>query len=296
MPEEARAVQHLTSSQLLNVLRRRDLLRVDENLGRDECLAKLHAAGVKEVPADEVAPTARPTPAAKAASSGSSAGETGVARARSEERASPDPSPVAARPFAASRPALLQGFLRKRPVRSLWGSTRRRWISLGEETIGWSEDEQSAQLGALPLGGAVVELSESKRELSVSVGAQSLVLLAAGPSGPARVAQSTQPHSAQDLWRHARERLLEMLVVEHDRGLVHEQRPATRTKAFANGAGWRQKFWVTFKVEILVAGRKEDRDAAVADRVEERRSRGRVARRDETEVAHLQGLRVSLGD
>ena len=66
MPEEARAVQHLTSSQLLNVLRRRDLLRVDENLGRDECLAKLHAAGVKEVPADEVAPTARPTPAAKA--------------------------------------------------------------------------------------------------------------------------------------------------------------------------------------------------------------------------------------
>ena len=187
MPEEARAVQHLTSSQLLNVLRRRDLLRVDENLGRDECLAKLHAAGVKEVPADEVAPTARPTPAAKAASSGSSAAETrsetGVARARSEERASPDPSPVAARPFAASRPALLQGFLRKRPVRSLWGSTRRRWISLGEETIGWSEDEQSAQLGALPLGGAVVELSESKRELSVSVGAQSLVLLAADGDG-----------------------------------------------------------------------------------------------------------------
>ena len=187
MPEEARAVQHLTSSQLLNVLRRRDLLRVDENLGRDECLAKLHAAGVKEVPADEVAPTARPTPAAKAASSGSSAAETrsetGVARARSEERASPDPSPVAARPFA-SRPALLQGFLRKRPVRSLWGSTRRRWISLGEETIGWSEDEQSAQLGALPLGGAVVELSESKRELSVSVGAQSLVLLAADGDVP----------------------------------------------------------------------------------------------------------------
>ena len=186
MPEEARAVQHLTSSQLLNVLRRRDLLRVDENLGRDECLAKLHAAGVKEVPADEVAPTARPTPAAKA-SSGSSAAETrsetGVARARSEERASPDPSPVAARPFAASRPALLQGFLRKRPVRSLWGSTRRRWISLGEETIGWSEDETSAQLGALPLGGAVVELSESKRELSVSVGAQSLVLLAADGDG-----------------------------------------------------------------------------------------------------------------
>ena len=119
MPEEARAVQHLTSSQLLNVLRRRDLLRVDENLGHDECLAKFHAAGVKEVPADEVAPTARPTPAAKAASSGSSAAETrsetGVARARSEERASPDPSPVAARPFA-SRPALLQGFLRKASV------------------------------------------------------------------------------------------------------------------------------------------------------------------------------------
>ena len=68
-------------------------------------------------------------------------------------------------------------------MRSLWGSTRRRWISLGEETIGWSEDEQSAQLGALPLGGAVVELSESKRELSVSVGAQSLVLLAADGDG-----------------------------------------------------------------------------------------------------------------
>ena len=181
MPEEGggRSVQHLTSSQLLNVLRRRDLLPVDANLGRDECLAKLASANITQVPADEVAPR----PAAKAASSGSSAGETGVARARSEERASPDPSPVAARPFAASRPALLQGFLRKRPVRSLWGSTRRRWISLGEETIGWSEDEQSAQLGALPLGGAVVELSESKRELSVSVGAQSLVLLAADGDG-----------------------------------------------------------------------------------------------------------------